>query len=376
MAKMKSLTLNDVKYEMEDANAIHAPTTATIGQTIVVKAVDENGAPTEWEAVDFPEVSGGESGSGAGIIDVVELPTEDIDENVFYRLIIGKFVSNYYYNIDGWTCYCVNGLPSIGEPVSIDMVNITGYYNAQDGEVYGYADSNISAVGGIPVGWYPINVLAQAFEVSWGGVITDADDVDDSAKLLLGYDYYAYKNEWIKHIFAYEKHPKFDITWDGVIGDKFALDLTPLGYTDCYYVKMNDEVLSYDSLIGTRICQASEDSGVFYDEIVSTDKIDTSMYSGATVISEAVVIVHSADDLNAALGLPTGYITNGTYFVYVGGTDVVYTNRFTAPRRITKIDGKYLDLSDVNVDLSAYSTTSQVNTMIANAIGDAIGGSY
>lgn len=30
------------------------PETASIGQTIVVKAVDENGKPTEWEAADFP----------------------------------------------------------------------------------------------------------------------------------------------------------------------------------------------------------------------------------------------------------------------------------------------------------------------------------
>lgn len=28
---------------------------AGVGQTIVVKTVDENGKPTEWEAIDFPE---------------------------------------------------------------------------------------------------------------------------------------------------------------------------------------------------------------------------------------------------------------------------------------------------------------------------------
>lgn len=32
-----------------------APVEAEIGQTIVVKAVDENGKPTEWECADFPE---------------------------------------------------------------------------------------------------------------------------------------------------------------------------------------------------------------------------------------------------------------------------------------------------------------------------------
>ena len=33
---------------------IPAPATAEVGQTIVVKAVDENGKPTEWEAADAP----------------------------------------------------------------------------------------------------------------------------------------------------------------------------------------------------------------------------------------------------------------------------------------------------------------------------------
>lgn len=37
---------------------IPTPTTATVGQTIVVKAVDENGKPTEWEAKDVVTQSG------------------------------------------------------------------------------------------------------------------------------------------------------------------------------------------------------------------------------------------------------------------------------------------------------------------------------
>ena len=40
------------------ADVIPVPETSTVGQTIVVKSVDENGKPTEWEAVDMS--SGGE----------------------------------------------------------------------------------------------------------------------------------------------------------------------------------------------------------------------------------------------------------------------------------------------------------------------------
>lgn len=42
---------------------------AKVGQTIVVKAVDENGKPTEWEAVDMPDSIG--IGMELGIIDPV-----------------------------------------------------------------------------------------------------------------------------------------------------------------------------------------------------------------------------------------------------------------------------------------------------------------
>lgn len=42
--------------ESEDTSLlVEAPATAKVGQTIVVKAVDENGAPTEWEAATLPD---------------------------------------------------------------------------------------------------------------------------------------------------------------------------------------------------------------------------------------------------------------------------------------------------------------------------------
>lgn len=41
--------------EVDITNAIPIPTFAAVGQTVVVKTVDENGKPTEWKAVDIPE---------------------------------------------------------------------------------------------------------------------------------------------------------------------------------------------------------------------------------------------------------------------------------------------------------------------------------
>jgi hypothetical protein len=45
---------------------IPTPTSASVGQTIRVSAVDENGKPTEWEAVNFPEGGGGGGGGSSG----------------------------------------------------------------------------------------------------------------------------------------------------------------------------------------------------------------------------------------------------------------------------------------------------------------------
>ena len=363
------------------------------------------------------------------IIDVISLPTENINEGVFYRLTTAKFVSNFYTYVDGWKCHYVNELPEVGEPVTSDMINITGYYNAQDNEVYGYADSMVSAAGEIPVGWYPIGVLGQAFDVTWGGIITDVDRVDNTAKVLLSQDYYMYQDGWCKLAMGYEKVPEFDITWDGVVGDKFALDMSPLGYPNgTYFVKVSDKVLSVESVVGATVTQ---DGGYYH--VLSEDDLDTTTFSGAFTMGNCAVCVYSANDLNNALGLPEGYMTNGIYFAYV--VDVDYTNRLVAPSKVVKIDEKFLP--EMNVDLDSlhtvaksgnyndlnnkptiytdvvrYNTTqalsltnksivrfnidvysksevdtkianfdggiteSQVETMISNAIGSAIGGSY
>lgn len=54
------------KYELSDIPAVTAsdigaipvPTTAEVGQTVVVKTIDETGKPTEWEAMNIPSSGG------------------------------------------------------------------------------------------------------------------------------------------------------------------------------------------------------------------------------------------------------------------------------------------------------------------------------
>lgn len=47
-----------------DATKVPIPETVAVGQAVVVKTVDQNGKPTEWEAVDMPVGGSGSGGSG------------------------------------------------------------------------------------------------------------------------------------------------------------------------------------------------------------------------------------------------------------------------------------------------------------------------
>lgn len=51
MARIKE-DVSELKSEI--SNCVIAPTTSAVGQTIVVKTVDENGKPTEWDVVNIP----------------------------------------------------------------------------------------------------------------------------------------------------------------------------------------------------------------------------------------------------------------------------------------------------------------------------------
>ena len=50
-------------------NCIQAPASAEVGQTIVVKAVDENGKPTEWKTENIPS---GQANKTVSIIDITD----------------------------------------------------------------------------------------------------------------------------------------------------------------------------------------------------------------------------------------------------------------------------------------------------------------
>lgn len=136
------------------------------------------------------------------IIDVTALPTENINDKAFYRLLTGSAVFNQYvqtmYNV-----YCVETLPETGKPATnIDQTEGNVYYNLADGNAYGYVDDMLSMGLGVPSGWYPGDVLLGALGYGYSGIITDIldDPMDNTFRILLKYVTYSYKDgEWTSY---------------------------------------------------------------------------------------------------------------------------------------------------------------------------------
>lgn len=164
--------------------------------------VDLTGYATE-EYVDNAIESAKENiGDFKAIIDVIELPTENIQEECFYRLLSGSLVFNQDVN-NMYIVHCVETLPETGLPATkIDQIGGNIYYNVSDGEAYGYVDDILSIEFGVPVGWYPGSTLMGAAGYEYAGVIINIldDPRDNKFRLLLEYVVYDHKNSrWTSH---------------------------------------------------------------------------------------------------------------------------------------------------------------------------------
>ena len=176
---------------------------------------------------------------GASIIDVIALPTSDIDANATYRVLNGTFVLNKMLRNDS-TCHIVewDSVPTEpGHPVLAEDENsgnfgirITGYYNTLDDTLYGYFDGasietidayidylvdegklNSIAAGalklalsGMTTGWKTmqqiLSLVGTAMSLSWGGIITSVDETIDYDTLYLYLTNKMFNNrngEWI-----------------------------------------------------------------------------------------------------------------------------------------------------------------------------------
>jgi hypothetical protein len=109
-----SVVSAEVEFDLSDENTpalVVVPDTAKVGQTIAVKAVDQNGKPTEWKAVDLP--SGDATNSKEWkLLNEVTLEesevtqvafTEDKDGNPFSCEEIYLMVFGVASQASGWT---------------------------------------------------------------------------------------------------------------------------------------------------------------------------------------------------------------------------------------------------------------------------------
>lgn len=157
---------------------------ALVGAQLTCYYIDEQGG-------------GGSAGNGGdAIIDVVELPTENINTQALYRKITGDF---YFDKLpQGATIYAVDGLPETGEPCTFDgqSFNVL-YYNIQDKALHGYVPATIGAVLGVPAAWYEASMLAGALGLPYGGVVTSFEDMEEGVfYTYIEYALYSYKEKW------------------------------------------------------------------------------------------------------------------------------------------------------------------------------------
>lgn len=120
------------KYELSDIpavtasdiGAIPAPTTAEVGQTIVVKAVDENGKPTEWEPVTLPEqVQSDWNQNDSSAADYVKNRTH-YEESIYV---------DYVLNMDGIDIVGFS-MPEVGETTTVKINGVESVETVKEAE--------------------------------------------------------------------------------------------------------------------------------------------------------------------------------------------------------------------------------------------------
>lgn len=354
----------------------------------------------------LPNAGGG--GGGSAIVDVVSLPEDDINKNVIYRLVTATFVVGKTL-LDEFVCECVNELPEVGEPATnFTMDEIHMYYSVADKLVSGYITAELSAGLGVPVGWYPADVLFQVAGIAYGGVVTSIKDcsVEESMYVLISHEFYTdagglkpIRPDWnennpaspayIKNRPFYKEDPPFEIVWDGDTSGRFMLPLDALGAPGSYLVRVSDDIFDLDRAGNSTLYSN------FHDERYLEYRDLNENIPGVVVHDDALFAsVHDSSLVSAALGVGVE-IPTGTYFLYSPENDFKIV-RMEGYRGVIEIPDEYFNLRDKlspvafsgnyndlwntpNTPTNVY-TKSEVDAAISKAISTAItgaiGGAY
>ena len=186
-----------------DLNSVSSRASSAMNTANRAKSSAEAAELTAMQAkakAESVEAALGDIDGGAAIIDVIELPTDEINESCFYRLLTATFIDGSALSTMH-TCRIVSTLPDEGDPVTADMKSILAYYNTSDNTAYGYINGALHSATGVPVGWYPLDALAGPFGVDYGGVISSIRDALNfrSLYLLVRTSIYEYDGEWTEN---------------------------------------------------------------------------------------------------------------------------------------------------------------------------------
>lgn len=157
------------KYELSDIPAVTAsdigaipvPTTASVGQTVVVKAVDENGKPTEWEPVTLPEqVQADWNQNDSSAADYVKNRTH-YEESAYV---------DYVLNMNGIDIVGFS-MPEVGETTTVKINGVESVETVKEAEsslmggisykYIGNTDLDSLITGG--TGWCVVDVQGEVF---------------------------------------------------------------------------------------------------------------------------------------------------------------------------------------------------------------------
>lgn len=307
--------------------------------------LDLDGLAHLWERIKekLSQSSGGD-GAGAAIVDMTELPTENIKDDVLYRLLTGTIIFNGE-SFSGCTCYCVPSLPETGQPVS-DGVNFVVYYNQQDGAAYGYVPDAMAAQMGATAGWYTLNVLAPMMDMPYGGVVVTAEGTEaDTVYILLEYAMYSYKDGWSKIVKSWDDlqdRPFY------VVSEGWEITYDPETQTDLPSVQMDESATLY---LVSELTPANEELKSAELTVVQNgatqtipvtaiwDSIESGgMITDGFVFLQYVFVVRDVEAFNEMAGAEV-FTQTGTYFM---ATDSSYAAKLSEPQNVKKIDPMFL----------------------------------
>lgn len=170
-------------YTASEVGAVPAPSTASVGQTIVVKAVDENGKPTEWETKDIIEELR-ESGSIGYYATQPDLTFDGNTENgagIQFEGFNYAKISNKYYDLSKWSTCSVNaygadeteiiskadGICEVSTYGDIDVLRIIDSY---EGLALSIHDNANTALPGVYVLVVPDEIYVSKIEFENGAI--------------------------------------------------------------------------------------------------------------------------------------------------------------------------------------------------------------